>query len=225
MINHPCEHLSEWLHRLLAPALSREFVPDFLQDTADFLREFEKVRNGTWEAPPNCGPVTAESNAFCLDVVSLYTNIPWERGVETLARLWNKLKNCRFPDHPVEDHHVRNAALFILTHAFFLFGEHMFRQIFGTAMGANYAPVFATGFMGEFNTEFFRDTAGWLELIPFWRRMLDDIVGMWNGTRQEFDAFVASLNAWSLANGWAIQFEISGFGKRVAFLDNYGNLL
>ena len=92
-------------------------------------------------------------------------------------------------------------------------------------MGANYAPVFATGFMGEFNTEFFRDNAGWLELIPFWRRMLDDIVGMWNGTRQEFDAFVASLNAWSLANGWAIQFEISGFGKRVAFLDNYGNLL
>ena len=117
------------------------------------------------------------------------------------------------------DHHVRNTALFISSHASFTFGEHTFRQIDGTAMGAHHAPVFATGFMGKFVSEFFGDLPQWLELIPFWRRLLDDIVGWWHGTKQQFEEFVNVLNGWSSANGWAIQFEISGFGKNVAFLD------
>jgi len=54
-------------------------------------------------------------------------------------------------------------------------------------------------------------------LIQFWKRFIDDIIGIWTGTRRQFDAFVAKLN--SLTGPYGILFGDCQFGKSVDYLD------
>ena len=39
MVGHPVSKLAFFMHSLLAPTLHRDFIPDYLKDTPDLLRE------------------------------------------------------------------------------------------------------------------------------------------------------------------------------------------
>ena len=55
--------------------------------------------------------------------------------------------------------------------------------------------------------------------IVFWRRFIDDGIGIWKGSKDEFDTFLMSLN--SETSKFRIRFppKESQFGKTVNFLD------
>ena len=53
--------------------------------------------------------------------------------------------------------------------------------------------------------------------ILFWRRFIDDILGLWLGTKREFSLFVAALNG--CTGPYGIRFGDSQVGKSVCYLD------
>ena len=148
MVNHPVAKLAQLIHSLLSPAMNGDYIEDYLRDTPDFLRKFEGIRNGTHRLPTGNGPINGDSIAFSLDVDSMYTNIDWHLGARATAKLWQKWKSRCAPEHPFTEEHVYNMVLFVLTHAYFSFGEELSKQIFGTAVGNSKAVVFANAFMG-----------------------------------------------------------------------------
>ena len=54
-------------------------------------------------------------------------------------------------------------------------------------------------------------------LIKFWRRYIDDILGIWRGTEQQFKQFISNLNSITLPYG--IKFDKTKIGKSINFLD------
>ena len=122
-------------------------------------------------------PVHTNSLAFCLDVVSMYTNMKLERCADASAKLWERWKSKYAPTHPFTALHIYNIILFILSHGYFTFGGDVFKQIYGTGMGNQMAVVIANAFMGAFFADFFKHNHEWRERFPFFKRFLDDIFG------------------------------------------------
>ena len=54
-------------------------------------------------------------------------------------------------------------------------------------------------------------------LISLWRRFIDDIFGIWSGTKDQFHNFVTELN--SFAAPYGIKFGDHAIGPSVNFLD------
>ena len=54
-------------------------------------------------------------------------------------------------------------------------------------------------------------------LIKFWRRYKDDILGIWRGTERQFKQFISNLN--SLTLPYDIKFDKAKIGKSINFLD------
>ena len=54
-------------------------------------------------------------------------------------------------------------------------------------------------------------------LIKFWRRYIDDILGIWRGTERQFKQFISNLNSLTLPYG--IKFDKTKIGKSSNFLD------
>ena len=55
--------------------------------------------------------------------------------------------------------------------------------------------------------------------LKFWKRFIDDGIGIWRGTRRAFEAFMRKLN--KEKNKYGINFTVNEgqFGKSVHFLD------
>ena len=54
-------------------------------------------------------------------------------------------------------------------------------------------------------------------LIKFWRRYIDDILGIWRGTERQFKQFISNLNSLTLPSG--IKFDKTKIGRSIYFLD------
>ena len=58
-----------------------------------------------------------------------------------------------------------------------------------------------------------------IQAIRFWNRFIDDVLGIWRGTRRSFDAFIKSLNQQTNKLGINFPLKEVQFGKSVHFLD------
>ena len=99
--NHPCEPLSDWIHRTLRPVLSRTYLPEYLRDTPDFLLMLEDVREGSHTPLWECSPVTTDSTPFSIDVDSMFPTIPFDKGADCCGMLWQRLRQNTDPTHPL----------------------------------------------------------------------------------------------------------------------------
>ena len=86
-------------------------------------------------------------------------------------------------------------------------------------MGSNMAVAYANCFMSCLLFKFLSLHPQFSAHIPYFRRFLDDMFGFWNGSKESFQTFVSTLNAWSRSSGYMVQFKISAFGEPCAFLD------
>ena len=70
--------------------------------------------------------------------------------------------------------------------------------------------------MGEFETLAFESNNQLLDLLIFWKRFIDDVLGLFKGNQQEFEEFVDWLN--SLMKG-IVKFKSNFSSDKVEFLD------
>ena len=111
-------------------------LPSYIRDTKDFLNQLFTLP----QLPENCYLVTA-------DVVSLYTNIPHNEGIEAVIQKISSNRESLPQDTP-PNATIRILLQFILTFNVFEFLGTFYQQICGTAMGTKCAPSYACIFMG-----------------------------------------------------------------------------
>lgn len=133
-----------------------------------------------------------------LDVKDLYTNID-------LTILYDILNEIN-PEYT-------RMAKFICNHNYFEYGDTIYRQTNGIAMGTNSAPELA-------NLYLLALVDPWLmnqDNIPFFKRYLDDIFFIWNSDIQSLNTFLTLLHNVSADAKLTLSQEISRY--ETIFLD------
>ena len=130
-VNSVTQGLSKLIDKILKPLVTH--LRTFLKDEFDFLRKFPK------QVPP-------ETRIVCCDVISLYTSIPTQLGIQALDYWLTKLSPL--VDSRFTKTFVLEAVRFILENNFFEFNGTMWHQLCGTAMGKSFAPPYACLTMG-----------------------------------------------------------------------------
>ena len=193
----PTENISSYMDFVLQPMVRS--LPSYLRDTKDFLTQIFSLP----PLPGNCYLVTA-------DVVSLYTNIPHEEGIEAVL---NKISENRgsLPEDTPPNATIRILLEYILKYNIFEFIGTIYQQVCGSAMGTKCAPPYACIFMSYIEEKIQKLSNS----ILFWKRFIDDIFFIFNGTQTELLTLFDKMN--SLHDTIKFTFEYST--TEVHFLD------
>ena len=169
------ENLSAFVDHHAKPLVEK--IPSYLQDTPDFLRQLEKLKETP--LPPNSFPVS-------IDVVGLYSNIPHKEGIECMQEALNTRS-----DQSVSTSFLITLLTLVLTLNIFEFDLKLYLQIIGTAMGTKVAPTYANIFMAKYDILIQQIGA---KFIHFFKRFIDDVFMIWTGSEEEFLEFIRKLN-------------------------------
>jgi hypothetical protein len=176
-IGCPTYFASKYLDHVLQP-LARK-AASYIADSSSLVRIIE---NTTF--PEDCIFATA-------DVTSLYPSITTDAGLRALdiALTWNKTED-NFK------HFILDLTRWVLTNNYLEFGDKVYHQKRGTAMGTPVAVAYANIFLAVFEYEVFKkcSTADPTFISPLlYRRFIDDLIAIF--TRQiDCDRFLALFN-------------------------------
>ncbi|XP_069472857.1 uncharacterized protein [Ambystoma mexicanum] len=172
------EPLSRFADHFMQPMV-RE-MSSFIKDTTQIIKEVEG-------RPFN----QVEEILICLDVVSLYTNIPQRASLEVLEeRLLMENNNTETPAS-----FILWCAEVALTENYFHFNGCYYKQIQGTAMGATLAPSIANLYMEAFEKRvIYGDNNPFRNNIQVWKRYINDVLLIWKGDESEAISFFKWLN-------------------------------
>ena len=161
-------------------------LPSYVEDSPDILR--------ICEAENEKGPQPLHSFPVTVDVTSLYTNIP-ANGESGGIQAFEKALNGRTKKEKstMPTNFLITLLEMVLDGNIFQFGEQLWQQKIGTAMGTKVAPTYACLFMGWLEGELLKTWSG--EKPYLWRRYIDDIFFLWHGTVDELELFINHLNS------------------------------
>ena len=198
--------LSEFLDSFLKR--QAQLAPSFIRDTKHFLQKIEELK--TQSLPENSIMVT-------MDVSSLYTNIDHDEGVKACIEKLETRKKISIPSKT-----LGSLILLVLKSNAFRFGDFVYKQIMGTAMGTPMAPNYANLFMAKFEEDAITSYHASTGLKPHvWYRYIDDIFLIWTHGDEELQKFLLYLDTFSGTRNMKskIKFEINKSEKEVNFLD------
>ena len=151
----------------------------FVQDTADFLRKMEEI-----------GCLGQDEFMFTMDVVGLYPSVPREKTREAMRK---SLDGRKMQKIPTED--LLELGDMVLRSNEFVFEGERFMQKEGTAIGSKMGKNYACTFMGMWEEEVVERAEMEIGKGPkVWIRFVDDVFGVWKGSREEFEKFVGICN-------------------------------
>jgi len=177
----------------LQPVSNRH--PSYLKDTYHFI---EKIRN--FEVLPSDLLISA-------DVESLYTNMRINLIIDSIREAFRD-----FPDPTRPDEGILELLSLTLHNNDFEFDEKFYLQICGIAMGRKYAPSAANIYLRSFDKKAMND----FHIKPkLYSRFLDDIFGVWPGTREQLLQYQNFLN--NLIPGIKVTFTVRDWV--IEFLD------
>ena len=113
--------------------------------------------------------VPNNSELFSCDAKSMYTNIPTDPALEVISSFLRA-------KYPFIAEPLISALTIVMKNNIIQFGDTYWKQISGTAMGISPAPPWAILFFALHEKVF---TVKWKEQLPFWRRFIDDGLGLW----------------------------------------------
>ena len=138
-----------------------------------------------------------------MDITSLYTVIPNNKGLQALKYFFNQ----RPIKKPSSETLLRLAEL-VLTLNCFSFGDNYYKQINGVAMGTKMGPSYANLFVGFIENKFFSNYHG--PKPDLYKRYIDDCVGATSSSKEEFNLFINAVNSfhpalkytWEISENW-----------------------
>lgn len=188
------EHASKWLHYKLFPILLRQ--KQHLKDSLTLLRDISELK-----FPPNV-------ILFTFDVESLYPSIPTDEGLYALKHM------IRDDFSSGELRFIMALATLILKNHYLEFNNGYWLQIRGTAMGSNFAVVYACLFLCFLENKQF-SALPYSDLL-YYKRYIDDAFGVWSGTELGLRDF---LGAYALGLQSHIKITPTISSSSVSFLD------
>lgn len=165
--------ISEYIDYFLKPLANRH--PSYIKDTYDFIA---KIRNRK---------INKRLYLVTGDVTALYTNMNIERAINIVKEFFN---NNPDPNRPSEE--LLELLDIAMRNNDFSFGQRLFLQIFGTAMGKTFAPNLANLYLIDFDHRACNDFH--IKPIHFFR-FLDDIFFLWDGTLEDLKQYENFLNS------------------------------
>uniref|UniRef100_A0A803JHB8 Reverse transcriptase domain-containing protein n=1 Tax=Xenopus tropicalis TaxID=8364 RepID=A0A803JHB8_XENTR len=192
------EKLSEYVDLYLQPLVQR--LTSYVRDTKHVL---QMLSNFTWQDTYSWGTV---------DVTSLYSCIPHDKGLQAIAY---HLETYSTYDTFTKDF-ILDSITYLLSHNFFKFDGTFYLQKCGTSMGAKFAPTYANLYMGWWEeTHIYGGTHDLLSNIVFYKRYVDDLLLIWQGSEFDFDNLVSFFNHNVLNLHFTSDFNIA----HISFLD------
>ena len=183
------------------------WIDSKLQGVAQQQKSYFK---DSFELKKDLDKLTLQPNDFIFtaDAVSMYTNIPTEKGLQLIT---NYLMRRFLHELPVRA--ICEALSIVMKNNIFQFGDMFFKQKTGTAMGAPPAPPWATIYMALSENQFLP----YHDCLIFYRRFIDDVFGIWrwNGDCDKWNFFKKKLNNPFFELDW----EISDLTKKMNFMD------
>ena len=181
--NSPTNRLSELLEKLLTPLVPH--LKSYVKDDIDMLGKLPRK-------------LDCECDLYSFDVVSLYTSISHQLGIEALSYWYDKSRNL-IPERFTKEF-ILKACDFILTNNYFSFNDRYWHQLIGTAMGTKFAPPYACLTMGYLEeTKLYPRLSRMFSpsvcemIIEFFRRYIDDCFQPWPRSAN-IDTFLNLLN-------------------------------
>ena len=191
----PTERISAFVDENIKGAVPK--LKSHIKDTTDFIH---KVENLT--LPQNHILVT-------FDVVSLYTNIPNNEGIKSVAKSLRKNP----PTHTTSRVVLQLLKEVLSKNNFEFNGQH-YLQVGGTAMGTKLAPSYANIFMGDVEEKILNNCV----LKPFfWVRFIDDIFAIWTEGEESLTDFHNFINT----QHHSIKFTMEKSTEKIVFLDTW----
>jgi len=165
--------ITEYIDYFLKPLSTTHEA--YIKDTYDFV---EKIRDKE---------INRTDLLVTGDVTALYTNMKIELILKAVKEIFQE-----FPVHGRPDKELLNLLEITLTRNDFVFGDRIFKQICGTAMGKRYAPSLADIYLRTLDHAAMHG----FHIKPkvYWR-YLDDIYLIWPGTRQQLQEYQDFLNS------------------------------
>ena len=180
----PTQRLSELMEKLLSPLVP--LLKSYVKDDWNFIDKLPRTTD-------------FECELYSVDIVSLYTNIPHELGLQAISYYIDKYRD-RIPRRFTKEF-ILESIKFVLTNNNFFFDGICRHQKEGTAMGSKMAPPYAClsiGFLEE--TKLYPELSRHfstpiVELIIRWfLRYIDDGFILWpKGSL--IDLFLEILNS------------------------------
>jgi hypothetical protein len=203
-VNWITTRLSTFLSYALRPAVQKK--SHILRDSTQFINQIEH------QAVPNGALLVS------LDVESLYPNMKRE----IVKRSLEALSGSEYPEATVEL--LVSLAMFILNASYVEFGDLIFHQVEGMAMGTNAAVELANlyvDYLLENSEPFFE----FRQYFKHYFRYIDDIFFVWLRGESRLRAFINKLNNLdpSLKLTWQISSESLSFLDVSVFVED--NLL
>ena len=194
------------MEHFLQPGMTK--LPSFLKDTKHVLQILEDMNEKIEK-----GELTLDGvNLITLDVEKMYNTMTEELA---LAGTKSYLEE-RSQDIDVTTESILRGLDICLKNNFFQFKEQIFQQISGVGTGLKLAPPYACLGMGEYEKRAFGSPQPLLEKILLWKRYIDDVFGLFKGSKKEFESLVTWLN--SLIPG-VVKFTATISDTQVEFLD------
>ena len=152
----PTEKLSAFADKLLQPFAQQQ--KSYLKDTTAFINFIERTK------------VPEKALLVSMDVMSFYTNIPQEEGIQTICKAYAYFYHHKIPiPKPLLERALR---LILQENSFQFKGENHYLHTHGTAMGTKMTVAFANIFLAKVETDILSQSA----IKPLvWKPFIDDI--------------------------------------------------
>ncbi|TQW01470.1 reverse transcriptase (RNA-dependent DNA polymerase) domain-containing protein [Cordyceps javanica] len=173
------------LDHLCQPLL--ENFPWIVASSKQVINQIEKVK------PLSGKPVWI----LTADVVAFYTNIPPKQCSNILAGWWRVFgKTSAIPYQA-----IRKMARFVMQNNYLSYQGQAFHQLNGLAMGTSCAPVVANLYAAWFEK---KARVVHQEGVLLYVRYIDDILCLFQGTKEEVQNFVSGYTIGPLSLTWSI---------------------
>ena len=153
------EAIGVWIDSQLKKVAQHQ--PSYFKSSYDLKQELLSL-----EIPPNTYIFTADARA-------MYTNIPTNRALNFIGKYLRE----EFPDMPVDA--LMSALRLVMKNNIFQFGDCIYLQKTGTAMGTPPAPGWATLYFALCENKVVPKFAN---NAFYYKRFIDDIIGLWTIT-------------------------------------------
>ena len=136
------------------------------------------------------GQLAADEWLFTMDIVALYPMVPRKKAEKAMRK---NLEGRRTKTIPTDD--LMELAQLVLDNNEFEFQGESYIQKEGTAIGSKLGKNYACAYMGEWEKEVNKKAEEEIGKKPrFWKRFVDDIIGVWKGNKEEFLRFIEICN-------------------------------
>ncbi len=167
---------SKWLDYELSQLL--HLTPAYLKDSFTLLEDFDKLL-----------PLPEDAKIFTADAVGMYTNIHLPHA-KIVFECWFVERPNEIPsDFPKEM--FLTALDIVIPKNVFQFGNTYWQQTDGAAMGTSSAIMFATLYYALHERT---SIPQYLKFLIYYKRYIDDILGIWTGPATSWPDFYKSLD-------------------------------